>query len=410
MEEKIISIPVRTALMPIFYKDFHCLAADCRDNCCGGWEIAFNKKDYLRIKHTAKSEKLKAVLSSGMSRLRDNQFGNNYAHFKAGPDGVCAFQTDERLCLLQIECGEGTLPNVCRSYPRKQFYTPAAKEFCLSPSCEGVLALLWNLPQGIDFWEESLPKKDWRTVEAEPRMARFADIRSFCVDVLQERSFPLVRRMLLLGLLLQQLKGTDWAEDGVVDKWLDWGGKQLRDPRTVSILQNMPGDRLAFLTHNVRVLLGLYKTVAAKEKEVYCSLFSALSADGENWEAEGLKNFHINILRYQDLEIRLAELLGHMDEFFENLMVLTAFYMNFPNLAGPEKLWRSYGAVCGLYSIYRFAAVLSCQKEASREQLFQVIITVSRDFLHNNARLDHLADIVLENDGTLDKISALLGG
>ena len=401
---------VRTALMPLCYKDFHCLAAACRDNCCGGWEIAFNKKDYLRIKRAARSEELKKLLADGMSRLRDNAFKDYYAHFKVGPEGTCAFQTEEGLCRLQLECGEETLPKVCRSYPRKSYYTPAAKELSLSPSCEGVLALLWDLPQGIDFWEEPLPKQEWRVVQVPPRLARFADIRSFCIDVMQERSLPLSRRFLLLGFLLERLKQFDWAAEGVVDEWLAWGESQLRDQDITSALENVPGDRLAFLTGNIRVLLYLYEQTAANEKEVYRSLFSALSAE-ENWEKEdGLGQFSMDANRYQELENQLEELLGHSDYFFENLMVITAFYMIFPNSTGSEDLWKSYAVMCGLYIFYRFTAVLGCHKEASRERLFQVIGTVSRGLLHNLARLDRLADVVLENGGTMDKIAVLLGG
>lgn len=401
---------VRTALMPLCYKDFHCLAAACRDNCCGGWEIAFNKKDYLRIKRAARSEELKRSLSDGMSRLRDNTLGDYYAHFKVGPGGICVFQTEEGLCRLQLECGEETLPKVCQTYPRRSYYTSAAKELSLSPSCEGVLALLWDLPQGIDFWEEPLPKQEWRLVETSPWTARFADIRSFCIDVMQERSLPLSRRLLLLGFLFQRLKEFDWTAEGVVDEWLAWGESQLRDPDTASALENVPRDRLAFLTGNIRVLLELYEQTTANRKEVYRSLFSALSAE-EDWEkAGGPGQFSMDTNRYQVLENRLEELLGHSDYFFENLMVMTAFYKTFPNPTGPEKLWKSYAAMCGLYSFYRFAAVLGCHKEVGRERLFQVIGTASRDVLHNTARLDRLADAVLENGGTMDKIAVLLGG
>ena len=409
MEEKKISIPVRTALMPIFYKDFHCRAAACRDNCCGGWEIAFNKKDYLRIKRTAKSERLKEVLSNGMSRLRDNQLGNNYAHFKVGPDGVCAFQTDERLCLLQMECGEETLPEVCRSYPRKYFYTPAAREFALSPSCEGVLALLWDLPQGIDFWEEPLPKKDWRTVAAEPRLSRFADIRSFCVDVLQERSLPFSRRMLLLGVLLQRLTELDWGVEGVVDGWLAWGAEQLQNP-SAAVREGTFSDRNGFLSENIYTLLALYEDTGAKEKRLYHSLFSALSAK-KDWEKDNSGKFDIDTVRYQKLEKQLEELLGWSDYFFENLMVLTAFYEMFPKLSTPEKLWRSYVDLCSLYSFFQFTAICGCGQEASRERLFHVISMVSRGLLHNKIRRDYLLDRLFERGGgTLENMAVLVGG
>ena len=405
------SIPVRTALMPLCYRDFHCLAAACRDNCCGSnWKIAFNKKDYLRVKRSAKSDELKEILASGISRLRKHELGDTfYAQFDVGDNGKCAFQTEEGLCFLQLECGAAALPYVCRTYPRKSLYTAAAKELSLSPSCEGVLALLWDLPQGIDFWEEPLPKKEWQLVKVPPQLARFADIRSFCVDVIQERSLPLSRRLLLLGLLLQRLKDFDWTMEGVVDEWVAWGSEQLRSPSVAATLETFPRNRLEFLTSNIQVMLGVYENTDTRSKEVYRSLFSALSVE-EDWERNGLGKFSIDTIRYQHLEAQLKELLGHMDEFLENLMVMTAFYSTFPNPTGPEELWKSYAALCGLYSFYWFAAVCGCHKEVSRERLFQIIVAASRDLLHNTARLDWLADIVIEDGGTLAKIAVLLGG
>ena len=400
---------IRTALMPLLYKDFHCLGAACRDNCCGGWEIAFNKKDYLRIKRAAKSEELKKILSEGMSRLRDKAFGDFYAHFNMGNEGVCAFQTEEGLCRLQLECGEEALPLVCRVYPRRDVYTAAGHELALSPSCEGVLALLWDLPQGIDFWEEPIPKTDWRTVVAPPEMVRFADVRSFCIDVLQERSLPFTRRMLLLGLMIQRLKDSDWTEEGTVDQWLAWGESQLHSPSLRPILDGLPADRAGFLTGNTPVLLELYKNAAAHEKNVYQELFSALSAR-EDW-AQDLRKFTIDSDRYRELEGKLEEFLNHSDYFWENLMVLTAFYQTFPLMKNADVLWRSYVELCVLYSFFRFAAVLGCHQQASRERLFQVIGTASRGLLHNAKRRSRLLDDLFEKgNGTLTHMAVLLGG
>ena len=402
-------ITVRTALMPICYMDFHCLAAACHDNCCGGWEITFNKKDYLRIKHMAKSRELAEILARGMSRFRKNATEGRYAHFCAASEERCALQTEEGLCRLQLECGEEALPKVCQIYPRSEGYTAAGKELALSPSCEGVLAQLWDLPQGIDFWEEPLPEQEWRVIQASPWQVRFADIRSFCVDVLQERTLPLFQRMQLLGVLLWRLKEVDWTREGVVDGWLTQGEGLLRSPAAYSMLEHLPKSQDGFLMTNLRILASLYRGNTGKEN-VYRTLFSAVSAEAD-WEEKGLDEFTIDMNRYRALQNRLVELLGHTDYFFENLMVMVAFYTNIPDLRGAEELWRSYVQLCVLYSFYWFAAVCGCAQENSRQRLFQVLGTVSRSLLHNRGRLDLLLDMLLEGgNGTLDNMAVLAGG
>ena len=52
------SITVDRDLRPAYYDKFHCLAAGCRLSCCVGWNIPFNKKDYLAMKRQNASPEL----------------------------------------------------------------------------------------------------------------------------------------------------------------------------------------------------------------------------------------------------------------------------------------------------------------------------------------------------------------
>ena len=139
-------IPVRTVLMPAYYKNFHCLMGGCQDNCCDdGWKIEFSKKDYLKIKREVRSDEAKKMLAQSLVRLRAREHDTYYAEFRMNEAGRCAFHNEDGLCLLQLECGAETLPHVCQTFPRVELYTAAELEFALSPTCEGVLALLWDL-------------------------------------------------------------------------------------------------------------------------------------------------------------------------------------------------------------------------------------------------------------------------
>ena len=63
-----IRIPIRTALMPVYYKDFCCIMGACQDNCCDdGWKIEFSKKDYLAIKRAV--EEAEGFAESGLRVL-----------------------------------------------------------------------------------------------------------------------------------------------------------------------------------------------------------------------------------------------------------------------------------------------------------------------------------------------------
>lgn len=404
-------ILVTTALMPAYYRDFHCIMGACQDNCCDdGWKIEFSKKDYLKVKQATRGTALEEETARGMRRLRERMRDGAYAEFCVTETGRCAFHTPEGLCGLQVECGAETLPRVCRVFPRYDRYTLAARERGLSPACEGVLALLWDLSEGIDFLEEPLERKDWKAyVPHNPVAARFPEIRSFVIDVLQERSLRLSQRLLLLGLLFQQLREADWGAADTVDRWLAAGEALLRDPATAERLDRLPSNRRIFLSSNhntlVRLFTGARETRALLGQELLGAVAkSAVSLDS------GLR-LTIREGRYQELEEQLEELLGHSEYFFENLTVAAALQLFLPQLADPEELWKSYVNLCHLYSLYRFSAVCGCDREVSRERLFHVLVQISRTMLHSKTNLVEFRDEFFQNDSAdLAHMAILLCG
>ena len=137
------SIPITQDLRPAYYDRFHCLAAGCKFSCCKGWSITFNKKDYLSLKRQKGSEDLEARLG-GVRRIR-NQEHIHYGEFDMS-SGICPLLGDDSLCVLQKERGHAALPDVCQTFPRIERHMASGYlERSLSPACEAVLALLWDL-------------------------------------------------------------------------------------------------------------------------------------------------------------------------------------------------------------------------------------------------------------------------
>ena len=47
--------------IPDYYKEFSCIAGDCEDTCCAGWQIVIDEKSKRRY----------AIISAGFIRWRD---------------------------------------------------------------------------------------------------------------------------------------------------------------------------------------------------------------------------------------------------------------------------------------------------------------------------------------------------
>ncbi len=392
-------------LRPAYYDDFHCLMSACQLNCCqGGWHIGFNKKDYETIKRQKGSPELNERLEHCVHRVRKGSFaGRDYGEFVL-QDGACPLWKDG-ICSLQREKGEEVLPEVCRVFPRREDYMLSGYfERTLGAGCEGVLALLWELPDGVDFVSDPLPKEQhrvWKNREGFPMLPFFQDIRSVCIDILQNRRFALPERIFVMGMALRELA------EGETDipRWL---------ARTAALAdglepeQFLRHDRTAlakFLANNANIL---YLLTHSKKRELQ-GLPEALGFERDPESGR----ITLEGSRYLKARDRFDETLGKQAWFWENLMVTLFFNWRMPDCNSPERLWHSYVNFCNMYSIYRFLSVMSCREESSgnRDELFRLLVIVSRALLHSSGAMDLLSDQLFQHESaTLAHMAILLSG
>ena len=406
-------LPIHYDLRPAYYDRFQCLAGACRFSCCKGWNITFNKKDYLALKRQEGSDELTANLKQNVRRIRQ---GPNAERFYGEFDmsgGTCPLLREDGLCSLQLEKGHGALPEVCRVFPRTQAYSDSGYlERRLTPACEAVLELLWDLPDGVDFVADPLPpreQKEGRFQAGTALLPRTQDVRSMCIDLLQDRRYPLAQRILLMGLALKEL--ADGEED--VDGWLARTRTLADDPETDRRL-HLPDQQKTlsmFLTNNIRVMLASQspnRELSTVLKEVLDGLGAVLTFEGGQ-----AVNFSLPNGPYMAARARFEENFQDRAYFMENLMVSLFFNLQVPDPVDREKLWKSYVDFCNLYSFFRFMAVASCREGAAgdKAELFRMMVCASRGLMHNTPQKVKLRDEFFQNDSaTLAHMAILLCG
>lgn len=411
------AILVKKDLRPAYYDDFHCLMGACKYNCCDDpWDIYFDKKDYLKIKKAPKSPGLEELTGRCLRRLRNGTTEVQYAEFRAGGEGGhCALHTAEGLCRLQLECGAEALPVVCREYPRSKAYLASGYlERALSPSCEGVLALLWDLPEGVEFRSDPLPQAEWKGLlfpaGGTAMHLWFSPVREWCIDRLQDRRFPLAQRILLMGLGLRELAEGETE----LDRWMQ---RAALLPETVEPGAGLPGDGESlnrFLYQHVRTLLAFDIEQEGEFRQIRRDLLATMDVEMESPEASPtLLNVQISLDPYLVARRRYEAQFGDRAYFMENLAVTLFYIFHFPNMGSREELWKSYVNFCSLYSFFRFLSVMSCREgvEDPRAELFRLISQGSRAVIHSPTRRDHLRDEFFQYDSaTLAHMAILLCG
>lgn len=399
---------VNSDLRPAYYDEFHCLASECRFTCCKGWKITFDKKDYLSLKRVDGSPELNANMAKTLRRVKKGELSQQfYGEFDLA-GGACPLQRADGLCSLQLEKGHGALPYVCKIFPRGENFTASGYfERSLSPACEGVLELLWNLPEGVDFVSDPLPKAEHKKITYYNALSsRFQDIRALCIDFLQDRRQPLPRRILLVGLALKEL--ADGETD--IDRWLARVGALAADPEAAGLPEQTDLSRTLpmFLSNNIKVLLST-ADLASDFTAVPSELLEGLGVHSQ----PGTTRVSIPLAPYLAAQKRFAENFAEHDYFMENLMVSLFFHLRLPDLSSPEGLWKSYVNFCNLYSFYRFMAVMSCREGASgdKAELFRLMVCASRGIIHNGAQQTQLRDDFFQHDSaTLAHMAVLLAG
>lgn len=130
---------------PTFYKNFKCIAGDCPDSCCQGWEVDADSDSLEYYKTLDNSLEIKKRIDSVLSK---DEFDNII--FTLAPKKRCPFLNDENLCDMHIAIGGEHTPYTCRTFPRFIYDFGATREIGISFSCPVASDMMYNI-ESFDF-------------------------------------------------------------------------------------------------------------------------------------------------------------------------------------------------------------------------------------------------------------------
>ncbi len=115
---------------PSYYNKFKCIASECTDNCCIGWEIEIDSDTacYYQSLSGAFGNRLKENISKENTFILNNE--------------RCPFLNKNNLCDIIISCGETHLCQICRDHPRFFEWYGNLKEGGIGLSCEEAARLI----------------------------------------------------------------------------------------------------------------------------------------------------------------------------------------------------------------------------------------------------------------------------
>ncbi|MCZ8514884.1 flagellin lysine-N-methylase [Paenibacillus filicis] len=209
-------------LIPQYLNKFSCIGSDCEDSCCSGWRVDIDKATYKKYSKIRDKE-LSSMINNKVKRTRSDATSENYAGIEMDSNHNCPFLSEQKLCKIQLKLGEDYLANICATYPRTLQFVDDVLEKSASMSCPEIarLALLNPNKMEFDLLEESITVRNQMMsqistkVDATDQIIKyFWDLRSFTIDVLQNRNFQMWERLIALGMFYQKLD--EYVNKGLV--------------------------------------------------------------------------------------------------------------------------------------------------------------------------------------------------
>lgn len=128
--------------VPNYFNEFRCIASECEDTCCAGWEIVIDDEthDYYEKVEGEFGEILRSKI---VKSDEENVFLLN--------NGNCSFLNDKKMCEIYINLGEEHLCYTCQQFPRYTEEFLDLKEVGISLSCPEAARIILRKPENTSF-------------------------------------------------------------------------------------------------------------------------------------------------------------------------------------------------------------------------------------------------------------------
>ena len=120
---------------PAYYQEFRCIAADCPDSCCQGWDVVIDEvtEAYYQTVQGALGDRLRSALYTDADGDRV---------FRLAENKKCPFWGSDRLCDIYKTLGEERLCATCALFPRIRMVYAGFTEHTLALACPEAARLI----------------------------------------------------------------------------------------------------------------------------------------------------------------------------------------------------------------------------------------------------------------------------
>lgn len=184
---------------------FNCIGAECEKTCCAGWAVNLDKISYKKYRNL-RDRKMYSIINSCIVRNKDTENPEEYGLIQL-KNNACPLWMEDGKCFIQKNLGENYLSHICSSYPRTVNQFDNHYEMSLDLSCPEAARLVLFNDKMMSFEVNEKEAPTFLTGTDSSRIGNaelFWNIRNITIDILQNRTFKIGERLILLGLFIQE--------------------------------------------------------------------------------------------------------------------------------------------------------------------------------------------------------------
>lgn len=395
---------------PNYFKEFHCIGGECRNNCChDGWHIYLRKNEYINIKNAKKSKELQTICDNSFKRLRKSDNPNVYAEMRLKENGTCHFLDSDGLCMLQKECGYNVLSNTCKQFPRIYFQYMNSAEQYLSTGCEEVIRLLMDMPDGIELTNGGeidhtklmyptfavIDKKELSTYP----FKYYWDIKTLIITIIKNRSYSIEDRLILLGIAFKHIDELVKTDNG--DKIASYVDGLIAacsaDNSMLDGIKGIEADSYKNVLNFAFMLKGMIDAELLNK-----SLYEKIEKNfGIGYIKSGTTGKMSFIANREKVEKQLGmffNMISGREYILENFILNSMLYMNIPFTDTSLSFWDSYLFYCMTYSTMIFMMAGNIDEESTDKDIIDSFAVFSRCLFHHPYLPESISDYMKNKD------------
>ncbi|MCI1959324.1 MAG: flagellin lysine-N-methylase [Clostridia bacterium] len=420
-----------SALKLNIFDKFKCKGGTCVQTCCSGWRIDINLKEYEKI---AERNRFGKSLDSFFTDFEIA--GQKEKIIELNKDGSCPFLDDNKLCALQLKCGEEFLPKTCRNFPRITLMCGDVFEKTLSTGCEEVVRLLLDEKDGLALEEEKSISRgkvfkyikglvfniNENAIKDRPALSCWFDIQFLGLSILMDRSYTIEQRMLLLGMAMIHIdefekKGKTIEIPTFINAFLEnvCGGKlkeQLSGfAKNEDLKVKMVISQAAILFYNGAREADIFDYIEKKLEIEKVSISNVNKGTGENEKVycSFSINPEYNKKTYNKCEEFYKNFIRDKEYFIENFMVANYLFLYIPFKNRKLSIFDNYRMFVAIFTTFKFCIATYMDNTKTTDDLIYLTVAVSRTLVHNNRLTERANEILNAADvKTLAQLAILL--